>query len=78
VAGLPKATKRRDFISRLRELGFTGPHPGVGDHPQYMERKGRVVKLPNPHSRRGDIGPGLLKNLLYQAGISREEWLGGS
>ena len=75
---LPKSTKRRDFVDRLRDLGVAGPHKGVGDHPEYMERKGRVVKLPNPHSRRGDIGEGLLKKLLFQAGISHDEWLGGS
>ena len=75
---LPKQTKRRYLIKRFRELHFTGPHQGVkgrqGDHPEFMERDGRVVKLPNPHH--ADIGEGLLKTLLMQAGVSIEEWLG--
>ncbi len=77
MAPLPRATKRRDLINGFKRLGFTGPHPGVGDHPEYMEKDGRVVKLPNPHSRRSDIGIGLLKSILVQAGISPEEWMGG-
>lgn len=77
MTGLPKATKRRDLIRRFKALGFTGPHKGVGDHPEYMEKEGRVVRLPNPHSRRSDIGEGLLKSILAQAGISYEEWMGG-
>jgi hypothetical protein len=39
-----------------------------------MEREGRVVKLANPHGR--DIGEGLLKKILAEAGVSLEEWLG--
>jgi predicted RNA binding protein YcfA (HicA-like mRNA interferase family) len=75
VGKLPKATSRGDFIKRCRQLGFTGPHKGVGDHPEYMSHPdGRVVKVPNPHGKRSDIGEGLLKILLDQAGISVEAW----
>jgi hypothetical protein len=35
----------------------------------------RVVKIPNPHSKRSDIGEGLLKKILTQAGVSIDEWL---
>ena len=72
---LPRATKRRDFIKRLKELGWTGPVPGHGKHPEFMEKRGhRPLGLPNPH--KGDIRLPLLSMLLDQAGISREEWLG--
>jgi hypothetical protein len=37
-----------------------------------MTRGSVVVSVPNPH--RGDIGVGLLKLVLEQAGISRKEW----
>jgi predicted RNA binding protein YcfA (HicA-like mRNA interferase family) len=74
VGKLPKQTKRNQVIKRFRELRFKGPYQGTGDHPQFMERQGRVVKMPNPH--RADIGEGLLKKLLAEAGISVEEWLG--
>ncbi len=62
----------REFVQRLRELGFEGPYEG-GRHPQ-MRRGELTLILPNPHE--GDIGVGLLARLLRQAGISREEWLG--
>jgi len=39
-----------------------------------MRRDDVTVIIPNPHE--GDIGVGLLKRLLRQAGVSREEWLG--
>lgn len=61
----------RAFVHRLQELGFDGPYAG-GRHPQM--RRGEVTLIvPNPHE--GNIGPGLLRRLLRQAGISREEWL---
>jgi len=37
-----------------------------------MVRGAVVVTIPNPH--RGDIGVGLLKLVLEQAGVSRKEW----
>lgn len=75
MGSLPKATKRKDLIKRFRALGFTGPHHGVGRHPEYMERDGHIVKLPNKHAR-GDIGEGLLKTILQQAHLTADEWLG--
>ncbi|RKZ39572.1 MAG: type II toxin-antitoxin system HicA family toxin [Gammaproteobacteria bacterium] len=62
----------KKFVHRMRELGFKGPYAG-GRHP-YMRRGGVTVIIPNPHE--GDISVGLLRRLLRQAGISREEWLG--
>ena len=62
----------RKLVKRLRELGFEGPFAG-GRHPQ-MRRGDVTVIIPNPHE--GDIGVGLLRRLLRQAGVSREEWLG--
>ena len=59
------------LVQRLRELGFEGPYAG-GRHPQ-MRRVDVTVIIPNPHE--GDIGVGLLRRLLQQAGVSREEWL---
>ncbi len=63
---------QREFVGRLRELGFAGPYAG-GRHPQ-MRRGDVTVIIPNPHE--GDIGVGLLRRILRQAGVSREEWLG--
>lgn len=62
--------KRRNLTAGLRALGFEGPFSG-GRH-EFMTRGSVVVTIPNPH--RGDIGVGLLKLVLDQAGVSRKEW----
>ena len=61
---------RKDLIVALRHAGFDGPRRG-SDH-QLMVKDDIYVKLPNPH--RGDISIDLLKKVLRQANISREEW----
>ena len=62
---------RLELIRRLRKLGWSGPFPG-GKHPHMV--KGAVqLTVPNPHHRK-DIGVQLLKVVLEEAGISREEW----
>ena len=63
--------KRNDFIKKLKKLGVEGPYSG-GKH-QFMIRGDTRLTLPNPH--RKDIGIDLLKRILLQAGINREEWL---
>ena len=60
-------------IKRLGELGFEGPYLSSGPHPYFMRRGDLTVDLPNPHKQ--DIGVGLLKKILKQAEISRDEWL---
>ena len=62
--------KRKNLISALRQLGFTGPYVG-GKH-EYMQRNSLKVHIPNPHQ--SDINVGLLKRILEEAGISQEEW----
>lgn len=76
MSALPAQTSRKALIARFVELGFTGPHSGTGDHPSFMQRGTQVVKLPNPHGRQKDIGRELLKRILTNAGISKEEWMG--
>ena len=73
MAGL-KPVSWREFVRRMRELGFDGPYSG-GRHPQ-MRRGNVTVIIPNPHE--GEISVGFLTRLLRQAGITREEWLGES
>ena len=69
-----KPVSWREFVQRMRELGFEGPYAG-GRHPQ-MRRGNVTVIIPNPHE--GEIGVGFLTRLLRQAGVTREEWLGES
>ncbi len=63
-------TSRADLIRCFRDLGFEGPYSG-GKH-QFMVRGQHRVRIPNPH--REDIGPGLLRAVLREAGISVAEW----
>ena len=62
--------RRGDLIRALRRAGFSGPVPG-GRH-EAMRRGTLTVPIPNPH--RGDIGRDLLREILRQAQITREEW----
>lgn len=63
-------TSRRVLVAYLRRLGFEGPYAG-GQH-EYMLRDTRRLWIPNPHG--SDISLPLLRRVLAQAGISREEW----
>jgi len=62
--------KRRELIYYLRQLGFMGPYSG-GNH-QFMVKESIRVRIPNPHE--GDIGKNLLKKILAEAGVNREQW----
>lgn len=65
-----RAISWRKFVQVLRKAGFEGPFPG-GKH-QFMVRNGLTFTIPNPHP--GDIGIDLLKRLLNQLDMTREEW----
>jgi hypothetical protein len=62
---------RSDLIKGLRTLGWDGPISGRKH--QHMVKGDRQLTIPNPH--RGDIGANLLKIVLNEAGISRNEWI---
>ncbi|MCR3883136.1 type II toxin-antitoxin system HicA family toxin [Methanotrichaceae archaeon M04Ac] len=61
-----------ELIRRLHALGFEGPYSGRGPHPIMLKGSTRLM-VPNPH--RGDISVDLLKKILRQGEISREDWL---
>ena len=63
---------RQDLIRRLRSLGWNGPFAGTKH--QHMVKGEIQLTIPNPHGRK-EIGVNLLKILLNEAGISRDEWL---
>ena len=62
---------RSDLIKRLRTLGWEGPISGRKH--QHMVRGNVQLTIPNPHG--GDIGVNLLKIILKEAGISRDQWI---
>jgi predicted RNA binding protein YcfA (HicA-like mRNA interferase family) len=59
--------KQKDFPKYLRKLGFDGPFAG-GNH-SFMKRGPLKIRVPST-----DIGKGLLRRILRQAGISETEW----
>ena len=63
---------RQELVRGLRSLGWSGPYAG-GKH-QHMTKGNIQLTVPNPHHRK-DIGVNLLKLVLDEAGISRDEWL---
>ena len=66
-----KPISHKDFIQRLRLFGFKGPYSG-GKH-LYMIKGEFRLTVPNPHAK--EISVDLLKRLLSQADIPREEWI---
>ena len=62
---------RTELIRKLRRLAFEGPYPG-GKH-EYMNRGNFRLIIPNPHGKQ--IDSVLIKEILKQAGIAKEEWL---
>jgi predicted RNA binding protein YcfA (HicA-like mRNA interferase family) len=59
-----------ELVRKLEELGFDGPYPG-GKH-LFMIKGDFRLTLPNPH--RKEIGVDLIRRLMRQGGISRQEW----
>ena len=62
--------KRSELVACFRALGFVGPYAGAKH--EFMKRGEQKIRLPNPHQ--GDISGGLLRRILRDAGIGREEW----
>jgi len=62
---------RKELIRKFRSLGFTGPYSG-GRH-QFMVKEELKVRVPNPHQA-GEISDSLLREILRQAGISKDDW----
>lgn len=60
----------REVVKRLRKLGFEGPRQGTNH--DFMQKGQKKVRVSTRHN--DDVGIDLLKNILKQAGISREEW----
>ncbi|HEV8713508.1 MAG TPA: type II toxin-antitoxin system HicA family toxin [Candidatus Binatia bacterium] len=63
---------RREFIRKLRALGYDGPYAG-GDHAYMTKKGGPTVKVPNPHG--SNISVDLLSRILRSANINRDDWI---
>lgn len=63
---------RHELVKKLKRLGFEGPYPG-GRH-AYMKKGSFRLIIPNPHG--GQLDSVFIKEMLKQAGITEEEWMG--
>jgi hypothetical protein len=63
---------RADLIKSLRAFGWEGPIAGA-KHP-HMVKGGIQITIPNPPGSK-EIGVNLVKAILDQAQITREEWI---
>ncbi len=66
-----KPVSRREFVKKLRQLGFAGPFSG-GKH-QFMKKDSFKLCIPNPHGK--EIGVILLKQIVKDLGVSDEKFL---
>jgi predicted RNA binding protein YcfA (HicA-like mRNA interferase family) len=65
--------KPREVIRKLTALGFDGPYPG-GRHQRMVNLKtGKVIPVPVHQGR--DVGVGLQREIINEAGVTRDEWL---
>lgn len=68
---MPSNISRKELIRKFKILGYSGPFSG-GKH-QFMIKGRKKIRIPNPHGS-GDIDISLVKEILRQAEINRDEW----
>ncbi len=67
---MPKSISRRKLIQNFKKLGFEGSY--IEGRHFFMKKDDLKVRIPNNHP--GDIGAGLVSEILRQAGISPKDW----
>lgn len=68
-----KPLKADEVIRKLKALGFSGPFPG-GKHVRMVNIEKNII-IPIPVHKGKDISVGLIREIINEIGISREEWL---
>jgi len=65
--------KPKEVVRKLRRLGYVGPISG-GKHVRMVHfETGQIIPIP-VHGNK-DVSVGLIREILKQAGVSREEWI---
>ncbi len=68
-----KPLKARVVIRKLQRLGFIGPIPG-GKHVRMVHsERGQIIPIPVHGSK--EISVGLIREIIKQAGVTRDEWI---
>lgn len=72
---MPKLTplKAKEVIRKLKKLGFSGPYPG-GKHVRMVHPQKGII-IPIPMHKGKDVSVGLIREIINEVGISREEWI---
>lgn len=68
-----KPLKSKEVIKKLSKLGFVGPIAG-GKHIRMVNLKTKKI-IPVPMHKGKDVGVGLIRAIISEAGISRDEWI---
>ena len=72
---MPRLTplKSADVFRKLRQLGYVGPIPG-GRHMRMIHpQTGKIIPVPAHGGK--DVSVGLIRAIIAEVGISREEWI---
>lgn len=72
---MPRLTplKSGDVFHKLRQLGYVGPIPG-GRHLRMVHlQTGKIIPVPAHGGR--DVSVGLIRAIIQELGITREEWI---
>lgn len=65
--------KPEAVVRKLRRLGFEGPYPG-GRHRRMVNlTTGKII--PIPYHRGCEVSVGLLREIITELGITRDEWI---
>ena len=67
---MSKVVSWRKLVQNFHKLGFEGPYSG-GKH-LFMKKDSLKIHIPSKH--KGDIGKGLVYEILRQAGIDKKDW----
>ncbi len=62
---------RIKLIQRLKAFDFNDPFPGTKH--SFMEKGNIAIRIPNEHG--SEISVDLLRRILKEAKINREEWI---
>jgi len=65
--------KPKQVFRKLRRLGFVGPIPG-GRHARMVHpQTGQIIPVPVHQDK--DVSVGLIREIIREVGITREEWI---
>jgi predicted RNA binding protein YcfA (HicA-like mRNA interferase family) len=65
--------KASAVVRKLRQLGFDGPLPGGKHRRMVHPDTGQIIPIPIHKGK--DVGLGLIREIVRELGITREEWI---